>query len=100
MLKSHYTDQSFIRVTVFFTGPDGKSIMFKTRWPSNTKVFTKVMRLRCMCKRLECTNFKIRLDSCGAETAMQNLHTKAGEYNEQLHRTLRQWKKARQGLKI
>lgn len=98
MLKSQFTDQSFVKVTVYFTSPEGKTIMFKTRWPGSAKVYTKVMRLKCMCKRLECTNFKIRLDSCGAETAMQNVNPKAGVYNE-LRQLLRQWKKTRPRIK-
>ena len=73
MLKSQFTDQKFVKVVIEFHNRDGKNIKHITRWPGGTKVFRKIQRLRCMCKRLGFTHFKICLEKCRAVSSLQRV---------------------------
>lgn len=73
MLKSQFTDQKFVKVVIEFHNRDGKNIKHITRWPCDTKVFRKIPRLHCMCKRLGFTHFKICLEKCRAVSSLQRV---------------------------
>ena len=73
MLKSQFTDQKFVKVVVEFINREGKNIKHITRWPSGTKVIRKIYRIRCMCKRLGFTHFKLCLEKCRAVSSLQRV---------------------------
>ena len=73
MLKSQFTDQKFVKVVVEFITRDGKTLQHIIRWPSNAKVFNKVIRIRRMCKRLGFTQFKLYLEKSRAVSSVQRI---------------------------